>query len=246
MDYTQILAEAFKVSDKVNSISIMGFNGTSSIYYHSASLTSLNLYCGENLKLLPTEINRFKGLTLLEIKSCPDLDFDTTFKFLSTLSSLRSLGVYGCKIKVISPEIGRLKNLTSLSLGNYPIEIMGENCFSTLPSEIGHLINLESLYLTELFNSLKSLPIEIAQLKKLQMVSLAGTHWPINLALIPNLKELDLTDARYDTDELKSLLTNKPNLRWLRFRESYVPSKLKDLFPNLTIEIEALPHDNFY
>lgn len=239
------LAEAIKIKEKITNITIIGF-GSADLSRLTESLGYLTLYCGKNLKLLPTEINQFPNLSSLSIEFCSDLDFITTFKFISTLRNLRSLYIKRCSLTNVSSEIGRLINLTSLTFSNEDYSGLEDNKLETLPPEIGHLVNLKELTIANLSNTFKSLPVEIANLKDLTKVSFWGTSMPNNLALIPNIKELDLTDASYSKEVLKELLKTNPSLRLLTFRENYAPMELKELFPDLQINIEPQPIDGFY
>ncbi|MEO0407487.1 MAG: COR domain-containing protein [Cyanobacteria bacterium P01_A01_bin.135] len=86
------------------------------------------------------------------------------------------------------------------------------NQLSSLPAEIGQLTNLQSLYLSD--NQLSSLPAEIGQLTNLQSLGLIGnqlSRLPAEIGQLTNLRSLDLSG-----NQLSSLLTEIGQLTNLR------------------------------
>jgi internalin A len=87
-----------------------------------------------------------------------------------------------------------------------------------LPSEIGQLSNLQSLYLTD--NQLTSLPPEIGELSSLQELSLFDnqlTSLPAAIGQLTNLQELLLND-----NQLRHLPTELGNLTNLTCADCYL------------------------
>lgn len=143
------------------------------------------------LENLPTEIYSFKWLKMLylvrnnlttispHIRSLENLEklwlgwnsrfnkFPTAITQLKKLSTLQIGGSkrgLPTKIKNIPAEIGKLKNLEKLDLGN--------NIIEELPKELFELENLKELILFG--NKIKSIPKDILRLKKLKNIRLDG------------------------------------------------------------------------
>ncbi|EAZ92816.1 COR domain-containing protein [Crocosphaera chwakensis] len=98
----------------------------------------------------------------------------------------KSLSLSFKKLTSLPPEIGKLTNLTSLS-------VLG-NQLTNLPSEIGNLYNLTSLYLEK--NQLTNLPSEIGNLTKLNIFYLEKnqlTNLPSEIGNLYNLTSLHLS-----------------------------------------------------
>lgn len=77
---------------------------------------------------------------------------------IRTFIELKQLFLDGCKLKWIQPWIGRLRNLSALSLTR--------NELKYLPNQICHLSKLYMLHLTK--NRLKELPPYLGQLTRLE------------------------------------------------------------------------------
>lgn len=141
---------------------------------------------GQDISLLPPEINQLKDLTWLDLSG-------------NSLCSLPS-------------EIGQLSELTWLYLGNNKLESLpreikqfqklsllnlSENNLKGLPFEIGHLKELTELDLSS--NKLSSLPKGILKLKNLTWLNLGNnrlTSLPSDIAQMENLIGLSLNDNK--------------------------------------------------
>jgi Leucine-rich repeat (LRR) protein len=112
--------------------------------------------------------------------------------------SLENGNVKGLKARskaltVLPPEIGQLRHLTSLNLG--------ENGLIALPPQIGQLVNLKDLYLFQ--NQLTSIPAEIGQLENLEILHLA-----LNLINMvpPEIRKLSsLSELHLEFNDLASI-----------------------------------------
>ncbi len=263
----KFFAEDIHQPEKIDELSIVGFFQQKLIYdlrLPSVSLerarelssskpgaldfmahTKLTVWCDSKLTKLPQEFARLTELQTVTIEKCPDLNFSIIFSWLTTLPKLKELYLSNCKLKEIPGTIGELTNLEVLSFaGDYNSTEV--NTLETLPPEIGKLKNLKSLCLDGLHKTLKFLPIEVANLENLNSLTLRSSRLPLNLDLIPNLTELDLTEAYYSYDQLKALLNKQKTLRLIKVREDQVPRELQSIFLDLEFEIETLPIDGYY
>ena len=129
--------------------------------------TEISLYGNGTLTAIPPEIKRFKNLKILGVqgnkityskvaKELSELIHLETIYFASSLLgnslihiplplfnliNLTDITLSKCKLKYVSPEIGKLVNLHRL--------ILDENYISTLPSEMIRLTSLAELYLSD-------------------------------------------------------------------------------------------------
>lgn len=177
----------------------------------------------QKLSTIPKEIfvNRQLKILLLngeydrinKINSLPDDLFQ--------LENLQTLALVSFGIIELSPNIERLKNLTSLWLANNKV-------LKNLPENIGKLTRLESLDLTG-SDSLKTLPPEIGKLYNLRNLYLSSCT---NLSILP--KELwqliNLKDLIISRSKLTSLSSNIKNL-----------VNLKTLFLNENTNLNGVP-----
>ncbi|OYU80203.1 MAG: hypothetical protein CFE23_10830 [Flavobacterium sp. BFFFF1] len=122
------------------------------------------------------------------------------------------------RLTTIPDSVFEYKNLIKLKLGAKevvfypPLSALPEsdkekNQISELPEKISELILLKVLILNS--NSLKSLPNEISKLKNLEVLDLA-LNKNLNivaeipkLKLLPNLKVLKITDAKFNKVDLE-------------------------------------------
>ena len=107
------------------------------------------------IKKLEEEKTALKAKTLLEASKF--LAVNELPENFDALIPLDSLDCSGWGLDFLSPEIGKLQNLTKLNLRG--------NQLTSLPAEIWELKNLTNLNLS--FISLTALPAEIGELKKL-------------------------------------------------------------------------------
>ena len=108
---------------------------------------------------------------------------------------------------------------------------MNGNKLTSLPSQIGELINLKSLYLDD--NQLTSLPVEIGQLKSLQYLSLYQnpmTKLPNEIGALENLQYLELESSQLMSVPPEYLKKLKNLIKvTLRDKEDLNPLKKADL-----------------
>ncbi|BAY88950.1 Miro domain-containing protein [Microchaete diplosiphon NIES-3275] len=106
---------------------------------------------------------------------------------------------------------------------------LGSNQLSSLPPEIGQLVNLRSLYLSS--NQLSSLPLEIGQLVNLQSLYLRSNQFsslPPEIGQLVNLQTLELED--------NELITLPPEIREnglraiLNFYKQQLEQESEDLY----------------
>jgi GTPase SAR1 family protein len=101
---------------------------------------------------------------------------------IGKLTNLTRLSLNGNRLTSIPPEIGQLKNLRLLFLGN--------NQLSMLPPEIGELTNLHVLALVN--NQLSTLPPEIGELTNLNVLALVKNQLTALPPEIGQLKNLEI------------------------------------------------------
>jgi len=116
---------------------------------------------------------------------------------LNAQQQVIGLELYGCKLKELPKEIGQLRQLQTLYLGNSIIAQrlgLSSNQLTQLPKEIAQLQQLQELYLRD--NQLTQLPKEIGQLQQLQTLDLMEnqlTQLPKEIGQLQQLQTLSLS-----------------------------------------------------
>jgi hypothetical protein len=149
-----------------------------------------------HLKKYPEKIKQFFNLRELELSNYEDYSMDdegseniinTIPSVISDLNKLKILKLERVNLESIPEEIGLLKNLEVLYLGN------NEHLTKT-PSNIGELSNLKELHLNNI--GLDSIPEWISDLENLEILYLNGnniSYLPSNLVKLKKLKVLGLS-----------------------------------------------------
>lgn len=139
---------------------------------NAKELESLNLKWCSNLVEGPSSIQKLNKLEYLNLESCKNLSC-----LPSTIAStlVKTFNLVGCSNLKKFPEIAG--NVEELFLNNTGLEVV--------PSSIGCLTKLVSLYLTSC-KKLRSLPSDICKLKCLRMLNLCGCS---NLESFPEIWE---------------------------------------------------------
>lgn len=125
------------------------------------------------------------------------------------------LDLSGLRLTELPVELFELVNLQSLVLGRYRTAV--KNAIKNIPPDIGKLINLEVLDLTD--NQISELPEEIAQLKKLKRLVLSNNRlrdFPNSICELSGLEELFIGNNRLsalpeEIQQLKKLHTLRIN-----------------------------------
>jgi leucine-rich repeat protein SHOC2 len=152
--------------------------------------------------------------------------------------------LYGNSVNLLANDLHKFPHLRTLTIADYdgttlPAElfqatgitylfIQGSN-LTSLPAEIGNLVNLETLHLADsvypinsyLFNptypalNLTSLPPEIGNLRNLQMLTISAelTVLPAEFVQLQNLREIHFENTQFEVFPLE--LTELPNLTTL-------------------------------
>ena len=172
---------------------------------------------------------------------------------IGKLTNLERLTIAANSLKTLPEEVGHLKKLTLLNLGN--------NLIEEFPSVIFKLINLEELILT--INNLVNVPKDIVSLKTLKILQLNNnelTTFPIEILGLFNLKMLGLMGnqissipssitafqhleklllARNPIKNIPSNVSQLSQLKWLNLRSTNVSenhiNEIKHWLPNIDI-----------
>ncbi|MDA0243414.1 MAG: leucine-rich repeat domain-containing protein [Chloroflexi bacterium] len=150
------------------------------------------------------------------------------------------LNLRGEVITALPPQIGRLRKLKRLGVGEKPdvfrlVPSNTRNPLTILPSAIGELVNLTLLDLTN--NQLTAMPPEIGQLVNLTNLYLGGN---LLTAVPPEIGQLvNLTSLNLDTNQLTAVppeigqLVNLTSLRLCGNKLTALPPEIGQ-FANLT------------
>lgn len=136
-------------------------------------------YTGNNnqqvkLKEIPTKINTFTELKELSFSGVEEVD--VLPKEIGDLKKLRSLNIFGSKVRAIPPEILKLPELEFCNLSN--------NRLTEIPSTLSS--SLKSLYLQN--NQLKTLPASILNLPHLKWLNITKNPF---VSLPPDLQNVE-------------------------------------------------------
>lgn len=206
----------------------LGFKGAYQLCYKLKKIKEINK--------MDKSLHEIYGLKRLYIY----LDeTNSVFQYLSSLDNLIELQT---SIKLSASdiqEICKLTNLKSLTMKgvSYCQSGIYRHELDTLPSEVGNLINLEKLNLSD--NHLTYLPCEIGKLTKLIYFELYGnnlTSLPDEFSNLIDLQKLSLYGNKLKT--IPTVLNNLTNLKYLELGNNDIES-ITDEIPNL-INLEKL------
>ncbi len=153
------------------------------VKFHNLRYLKLYSFKGDQL---PDIFDQLPELEYLEINSSKVKNLPSSIWELSKLQTL--IICNGYSDIAIPKEIGRLTQLTKLHIYNHH--------FSSVPEEIGNLVNLEDLMLS---GELKNLPQSVSNWKKLKDAYLNGNQFetiPSPLFKLTQLNDLDLGDNK--------------------------------------------------
>ena len=184
----------------------------------------------------PGEYSNLKGIGFLvgiESFSCYKNEITEIPPEFGNLINLRSLDL--CKafaLTKISPQIGKLKNLTYLRLSLTEV--------NNIPKEIGNLLNLETLLIC--CNYLTEIPKEIGKLKNLKELDI---HSNIIKTIPPEICNLtSLTSLNISYCKLEKLPQNIGNLSNLEVLNLF-NNHLKQLPPSIK-KLDRLAYLNVF
>ena len=229
-------------------------------------VVGLELWLGGELEVVPEEIVEFSelqelvledngfsgelpdgfgGLSELEVLSLNNNGFVEIPSEVFELGNLRELFVLGNRLERVPVEIGGLSGLVSLGLTNNVLR-------GSIPAEIGDLVNLEWL---DLSNRLESryernnqltgpIPAEIGNLAKLRYLNLSSNRLtgsiPSELGRLGELEELWLFSNRL-SGEIPAELGNLGSLVDFDLNdnllEGFIPSELGNLVSLETLSL---------
>ena len=169
------------------------------------------------IEFISSKINQLSSLKYL------NLNVNKLNKFpveIIALHNLKDLKLEENNITIIPKEIGEMTSLESLSFGSTH---MGSNPIDSIPKEIGLLVNLKKLYLTDC--PIKHLPKEIGDLKNLETLTLNNSlldSIPLKGNKLLKLRTLHVYNSRFLTHlnienlvQLEELSINGTQLRQL-------------------------------
>ncbi len=188
---------------------------------------------GNQIEYLPAEIGNLAQLEELDINANNLTSLPPEFGYLS---KLKSLDISRNDLTEIPNALFDLENLETL--------FIGENHIKTITSKIGNLRNLQLLNFgnsgeglrywagyTEYNNEISSLPIEITQLEKLQVVDLRGNP----LAISPEiLEKIDEPSAIFKAYFGEKPSVKKRNLRAFLCHSSNDKPQVRKLYRKLS------------
>ena len=227
-------------------------------------VVGLELWFGGELEVVPEEIVEFSelqelvledngfsgelpdgfgGLSELEVLSLNNNGFVEIPSEVFKLENLRELFVLGNRLERVPVEIGGLSGLVSLGLTNNVLR-------GSIPAEIGDLVNLEWL---DLSNRLESryernnqltgpIPAEIGKLAKLRYLNLSGNRLsgaiPSELGGLGELEELWLFSNRL-SGQISAELGNLGSLVDLDLNDNLLEGSIPSELGNL-VSLESL------
>jgi len=166
-----------------------------------AMLEPTNVYklslINQDIKYLPEEVAALTNLQFINLSYNKNLDLEQVFSIISRLPNIQFIALDGTNLKEIPVAISYCKNLKVLGLDNNREMNLMQICeqltnlkelqhlymansnITTLPKEIGKLVNLEYLYLNQ--NKLTELPKEFYNLGNLEFIHLSGNKISENI-----------------------------------------------------------------
>ena len=177
--------------------------------------------------LMPLEVIAYKPTNYLGRQEGtvykPTSEFYSVEGALKHINNASKLRITNQQLGLLSPEVGKLKNLRLLDLEN--------NKLQALPEELADLPYLEELYASR--NSLNSLPAGVSKMSQLKIIDLAFnnfTEFPGELLSLKKLRSLDLSNN--DISLIPSGIGSLKNLKMLVLRNNniqYLPEEFFNL-----------------
>ena len=218
---------------------------------NAKSLEVLNLN-GTAIRELPSSIECLIGLILLSLRDCKNLMYLPNS--ICSLKSLKKLDLFGCsKVENLPKNLGNVEGLKVLNLS--------ETCIKELPSSIERLTSLTSLTLRDCKNlvclpniicsvkllecldlfgcsKVENLPENLGNVEGLKVLNLIGTaikEVPSSIALLKNLKRLNIHGFNGTSTSFYSMLTIHDPINAIGFIDSLKYFNLQNcnlLLPN--------------
>ena len=196
--------------------------------------------CAADLRILPPEIVAVEHVKSIRFEYFSSLDISAIFTTLAEMPNLENIHFSHSAIKNIPPEIGKMKNLRSLTL---EWDISG-NLKSwevkPVPPEFGELKNLQELSLINCSSFYKGFPAESLNLRNLKTVKFtddsANRKLPENMEFLPNLEHLYISCIGIDPPDIEPIIKEWNTVKTVTIEHSF--HRFKEL-------VEKFPHIEF-
>jgi Leucine-rich repeat (LRR) protein len=155
-------------------------------------LNSINM-SGNSSRVIPGNIIKLAGLTEIKLGYMREFDYKTSFQRLSVLNIV-GLDIAHSSVSELPATIAHLIKLKYIDIS--------DNFFDSIPNELLKNTSLEEIQCIGNNHNFTLVQKQISKLKKLRIINLAhnsnldGYETIRNLAVLPNLRELDLSGCK--------------------------------------------------
>lgn len=195
--------------------------------------------CGRDFTAPPKEILAIGEIRTIRFENFSNLNVPLIFTMLSEMPNLENLHFYHSEIKNLPPEIGKMRQLRSLTLEWDVSGSIKSWEMKPVPPQFGDLENLRELNLIHCSSFRKGFPAESLNLQNLKTVKFIDDNrtLPENMEFLPNLEHLYISAVNIKPADMEPVLKEWNTMKSVTIKNSF------HRFEKLS---KKYPHINFY
>lgn len=181
------------------------------------------LQCNKDFAAPTTEILSISEIKTIRFERLSKLNIPLIFTMLSEMPKLENLHFYHSAIKSLPPEIGKMRQLRSLTLEWDISGSLKSSEMRPVPPEFGDLENLRELNLIHCSSFYKGFPAESLNLQNLKSVKFIDDYrtLPANMEFLPNLEHLYFSGAKINPPDIEPVLREWNTMKSVTIKDSF-------------------------
>lgn len=195
--------------------------------------------CERDFAAPPEEILAIGEIKTIRFENFSELNIPLIFTMLSEMPNLENLHFYHSEIKNLPLEIGKMRQLRSLTLEWDVSGSIKSWEMRPVPPQFGDLENLRELNLIHCSSFRKGFPAESLNLQNLNTVKFIDDNRtvPENMEFLPNLEHLYISGIKVNPQDIEPVLKEWNTMKSVTIKDSF------HRFEELS---KKYPHINFY
>ena len=192
--------------------------------------------CELDFSLPPTEILSISEIKTIRFERLSKLNIPLIFTMLSEMPNLENVHFYYSGVKNIPPEIGKMRQLRSLTLEWDISGSLKSWEMRPVPPEFGDLENLRELNLIHCSSFYKGFPLESLNLQNLKSVKFIDDNrtLPENMEFLPNLEHLYLSALKVNPPDIEPIIKEWNTMKTVTIKDSFHRfEELSDKYPQI-------------